>query len=583
MAGTGRRITIEFLGKDTSAGKTASQVEQRFGKLGGKLDRVGRTAGKLLAGGTVLAAAGLVKMGQAAAEDEAAQVKLATSMRNSAGASDKQIAATERWIEAQGRALGVADDELRPALGRLVDATGDVGKAQELASLAMDISAGTGKSLQSVTLALVRAQTGSVDGLSRLGVQTKDATGKTKSLQQITTDLAATYKGQAAQAAETTAGKQKRLQVALSELGEEIGARVLPAMVKLSEIGLRMVDWVGRNQTTVGILVGTLAGLAAVVWSVSAAMRAWVAITTVWSAVTKVAATVQWALNAALLANPIVLIIAGLVALGVALVVAYKKSETFRNIVNGAFNAVRNAAARAWGWIKKNWPLLLAVLTGPVGIAVALIIRNWGKVKASTQAVWNAVKTAVTKAWTGIKNGVSTGVTQVMGLIRGIPGKIRGLGTLFSSAGKAVINAFVNGMKNATGIVSGIASNVWSALKGMLNSAIGKLRSALNFTVSVPGPDIHINVGNSIPYLAKGTRNFGGGLAVVGERGPELVGLPRGSNVYSNRDSRRMLGGGGGLTIVIQGGIDTKEAIGRAVVQAVRAYERSTGQRVLTP
>ena len=250
-----------------------------------------------------------------------------------------------------------------PRSAELAAATGDLGKAQELAALAMDVSAGSGKSLEQVTEALQKGVNGSVGGLSRLGVATKDASGKTKSLEQITADLAKTYSGAAATAAETTAGKQKRLSVALGELGEEIGARVLPAMVKLSEIGLKMVDWIGRNQVLVGVLVGTVAGLTAVMWAVSAAMSAWIAITKVWTAVTKVAAAVQWALNAAMTANPIGLVIAAIAALAVGLVIAYKKSETFRNIVNAVMRAAR--AAVMWvvgavsglvGWVGNNAP-----------------------------------------------------------------------------------------------------------------------------------------------------------------------------------------------------------------------------------
>ena len=75
MAGS-RAITVEFIGKDKSAGRTASAVEQKFGKLGGRLDRVGQAAGKVLLGGAVLATGALIKMGQAAAEDAQAGAEM---------------------------------------------------------------------------------------------------------------------------------------------------------------------------------------------------------------------------------------------------------------------------------------------------------------------------------------------------------------------------------------------------------------------------------------------------------------------------------------------------------------------------
>lgn len=215
------------------------------------LDKVGNSAEssghkfRLLGAGAKMAALGLAaglgaagvaayKMAQGAMEDQQAAGILAKQMQNSAGATKGQISATEDWISAQGVAFGVADDDLRPALGRLVAVTHDVGKAQKLASLGMNISAGTGKSLSAVTTALAKAQTGSLGGLSRLGVATKDASGHTLTLQQITEKLSKTYSGQAAKAADTTAGKFARLKLAMSESGEAIGYHLLPPLTAMA-------------------------------------------------------------------------------------------------------------------------------------------------------------------------------------------------------------------------------------------------------------------------------------------------------------------------------------------------------------
>jgi hypothetical protein len=186
-------------------------MDQTAGKAS-RMAKAGSIAGKALAVGLGAVAFAAVKATKAAADDEAAQVKLANTMRNAAGASSQQIAATERWITAQGKAKGVADDELRPALGRLVAVTHDVGKAQKLANLGMDIAAGTGKSLETVTSALAKAQAGSLGGLSRLGVATKDAAGNTRSLKDITAELGKTYAGAATKQAQTgrAAGTDRR-------------------------------------------------------------------------------------------------------------------------------------------------------------------------------------------------------------------------------------------------------------------------------------------------------------------------------------------------------------------------------------
>jgi len=544
VAGSNRRITVEFLGKDVSAGSTAAKVEQKFGKLGGRLDRVGQAAGKILVAGAVAGGVALFKMSQMAAEDEQAAAKLANTLRNTAGATDGQIASTEKWITAQGKALGVTDDELRPALARLATATGDVAKAQDLASLAMNVSAGTGKSLESVSTALMKAQNGNLSGLQRLGVQTKNAAGETLTLEQVTAQLADTYKGAAATAADTVAGRQQRLKVAMSELGEQIGTAVLPAMQKLTDIGIQMAGWVSKHTTLVGSLVAVLGGLMAALWATSVAMRAVATATKAWAAVTKVAAAVQWALNAALAANPIGLVIAAIAALVVGLVIAYKKSETFRNIVNGAFRAVAGAARAAFGWIKSaavavwnwlaaNWKKIAIVLTGPIGIAVAVIIRYWDRIKA--------------------------GAATIIDRIRSVGSTVRdALVSAFGYAKDKVV-AYMNMM---------LAPIQW---------VIDKVHDLISAISSIHMPSIHMP---DIPGLASGTTYHKGGLAIVGEQGPELVDLPRGSRVTPHGESmgrmRAMSSGSGGVTIIVNGALDP-DAVARQIQTILLRRKRTTG------
>jgi hypothetical protein len=91
---------------------------------------------------------------KAAIEDQKSQVSLAQTLRNTTKATDQQVAAVEDYIDKTSRATGVTDDQLRPSLDRLVRSTQDVTKAQKLQQLALDISAGTGKDLASVSEAL---------------------------------------------------------------------------------------------------------------------------------------------------------------------------------------------------------------------------------------------------------------------------------------------------------------------------------------------------------------------------------------------------------------------------------------------
>ena len=117
---------------------------------------------------------------KAAIEDEKAQLSLAQTLRNTVKATDAQIKATENYIDATARATGVADDQLRPSLDRLVRSTGDLTKAQKLQQLALDISAGTGKDLATITEGLGKAYDGNLGALKRLGVSLDDSIIKSK-------------------------------------------------------------------------------------------------------------------------------------------------------------------------------------------------------------------------------------------------------------------------------------------------------------------------------------------------------------------------------------------------------------------
>lgn len=234
MAGSARRIVVEFIGDGKSLTNELSDMESRTGKFGTILGKVGKAAALGLAAGVGAATVAGVKFAQMAMEDQQSAELMANAMRNNAGATDEQVKSAEAWISAQGRMKGVADDELRPALSALVTSTHDVRKAQELATLAMDVSAARGKSLQSVSEALMKAQNGNVAALSRLGINTKDAAGETITMEQAVQRMATSFGGAAAEKADTLQGRMDRLKLILSETGESIGYKLLPVVEKMA-------------------------------------------------------------------------------------------------------------------------------------------------------------------------------------------------------------------------------------------------------------------------------------------------------------------------------------------------------------
>jgi hypothetical protein len=178
---------------------------------------------------------------KAAAEDQRAQLKLAKTLQNVTGATQAQTAAVEQFITAQQFATGVADTKLRPALETLVRATGDVSKAQGLLKLGLDVSAGSGRDLESISIALAKAQGGQFTSLQRLGIVIPQNIKKSKDFAKVQEYLTTLFGGQAQVAAGTFEGKMAILGQRLSEAKETIGGKLIPVLTNLVDYFLQNV------------------------------------------------------------------------------------------------------------------------------------------------------------------------------------------------------------------------------------------------------------------------------------------------------------------------------------------------------
>ena len=248
-----------------------------------------------------------------AIDDAAAQDKLAEQIRRTTGATDDQIKANEDWISIQGKLLGVTDDELRPALGDLVRATGDITKAQDLAARAMDISAAKGISLETATKALEKAYGGNYKALALISPELRDMIRDGASLDDVMEEMSKTFGGAAASAADTTAGKFKLMKIALDETKESIGAALMPAVEKVLPYLQDFAKWAQDNPDVFLIAAGALAAIAASIV----------------------------AINIAMALNPIGLIVIAVGLVVAALAIAYTKFEGFRAVVDDIFGAIK--------------------------------------------------------------------------------------------------------------------------------------------------------------------------------------------------------------------------------------------------
>lgn len=239
MATGTRALTLKLLADVDNFNKNLKGADASVKTFGDKVSDFGKKAGLAFAaaGAAAVAYAGKLAIDgvKSAIADAAAQEKLALTLKNVTEATDAQIKSTEKYILKTSLATGISDDELRPSLDRLTRATKDLDKAQQLQTLALDIAAGSGKSLQAVTEALSKAQEGNLAGLSRLGIGIDKAELKTLSFDQITAKLAGTFENQASRQADTFQGKLSRLQVAFDEGKETVGSYILTAITPLVE------------------------------------------------------------------------------------------------------------------------------------------------------------------------------------------------------------------------------------------------------------------------------------------------------------------------------------------------------------
>jgi hypothetical protein len=481
-----------------------------------KLETAGEKAQFAIKKAAVPAAAALAGLGivavdavKAFMEDDKAAQLLATSLRNTTGATDSQIASVEKFITQTSIAAAVADDELRPAFDKLVRGTGDVTKAQDLMNLALDISAGTGKDLGAVSDALSKAFNGQLGPLKKLDPALASLIENGATTDEVFAALGDTFKGAASTSANTASGKMKSFTIQMGEFKESIGAAVFPIVDKLLPAFKSVADFVTNNTTLVVTLGAVIGGLAVAIIAVNAA-------TTAWAATTKAAAAIQAAFNAIMAANPIFLIGAAIVAVIAILVLLQKEFGIFDGVirvVGAAFGAVWGAIKSVFDWVKNNWPLILAVITGPFGLAIAFVVKFKDDIMGVFSLIYNGIK-------------------ATMGFVADV------ISAPFKAAFRAV-------------------ASLW-------NNTIGKL----SFKVPswVPG------IGGSgfdvpdIPMLAEGGIVTGPTLAMIGEAGPEAV-IPL----------SKMGGMGGNITVNVNGGISTSQEISQAIVKALQNYVYQSG------
>ena len=237
MATGSRTLKLSILADVDDLKKKLGEADNNVQKSASGIEKFGKAAAAAFA---VAAAAAVAYAGKlaidgvkSAIEDEQAQLRLASALKTATGATDAQIKATEDYISKTQLATGVADNDLRNAFQRLSATTKDVGKSQALLNLALDVSKGTGKDLETVVNALAKSYDGQDTQLARLGIGLSAADLKAMDFTKTQEKLSDLYGGAAARNAETFQGRIDRLKQGFEEAKEAVGAALLPIIEKL--------------------------------------------------------------------------------------------------------------------------------------------------------------------------------------------------------------------------------------------------------------------------------------------------------------------------------------------------------------
>lgn len=533
-----------------SADKELGRFQDRVSKMGANMRRFGST---MSLGVTLPIVAGFALATKAAVEEEQEQAKLAQTMRKTVGATNEQVAATEEWITATQNATGVADSELRPALGKLLIGGRSVAQAQRDLAVAMDIAAARGKPLGTVIEGMSKAAIGNTGALGRMGIVTKDAAGNALSYDEILKNASATMGGAAAANANTAAGRMERLKLMFQDLVEEIGAVFIPILEKL-------VRWIGKAADWFSNLDGSTKTLIVGAGLLAAAIG-----------------PIVFILGALL--TPVGLVIAAIAALAGGIYYAYQNSETFRNAVDQVaiwlrdvfWPAVQEVFGALLAWFREHWPEIQEAVTHAINVIRAAVEawlvgfrkfwNTWGDeivdtIKNTVNTIKNVIEFFLAiingdwgKAWNKLKDLVGNVLSQIRITIETFMSTIRlGWDALWAGMTAAVrkarglIESIVNGIK-------GVLKAIWNPIADVLNA----IRIAIP-KVHIKGTNVDLGGGSFDPFDLP--KLHGGG--VFRSSGGEGLALLRNNEVVFTPEQMEALRGAGGITVNVTSPADPR-------------------------
>jgi hypothetical protein len=397
------------------------------------------------------------------------------------GITVTKTATIEKAVSTASKAATSADQGLAAAKKRLADIEAiDAGKKKLTVSEAIRLR----DAESAVQAAAIKSMTAH-SNLSRV----QDAAKKATSGQGAAIDqLAQKLHGQAAAAANTFSGHIKAMTATVEDAASRFGQKFGPALTVAG--------------TVMAGLGGTITATQGIIGMFSKGQEAAAATTEAVTAAEGTEAVASWAAL-----GPLLLIIGAIAALVVAGYVIYRNWKTIWNGIHAAIQFV-------WDWIKKNWPLLLPILMGPIGIAVLLILKYWKQILGGIQDVWNWIRTAWSAIYQWLVAPFISAVGQIIGFMRSILNAVVGVWNWIRGAWSAIYGWLSGPFLAARGAVSGAMTSIWNSITGVYNW-IARSFGAVEGWITTPfwrAYDTVRNIWNSLYSIVSGAVSRMSGL-----------------------------------------------------------------------
>lgn len=451
MAGKSAVMSVRIVADAKKASGELSKFEKSIGKLEGAIDAATPYA--------AAAGAGLLAFGTAAG-------KAAADAEQNFGAVntvfDKSAQRVHDWATNSAQELGLASsdyEKLAASIGGSLSKAGYdsdtlASKTNDLITAGADLSSVFGGDAAGAAEAMGAALRGEFDPLERYGVfmnaaaiearmaaegtdqltgSARDAAYKQAAVNEIM-EQASTYQGNFAREADTAAGAQQRAAAEAQNAAAALGELLLPYLTQGARILSQVLQWVTQNEQMVAKFAIGLGILAGAVFAAKGALAVFNAAQTAIRIATGLWTAAQWALNVALNANPIGLIVIAIAALVAAFVWAYNNVEWFRNGVDAAVRWISNAWGNLTAWIGDAWNSAISwisdVWNGFTGWVTDTYNNISNGAKAAAGAVYEKFKNAVDSVkgfFTSMRDWIKGVFDKITGWATNIKNKITGL------------------------------------------------------------------------------------------------------------------------------------------------------------